>query len=151
MAVFVVDYTLMWFEDQEAENTEDAILNLARQFTALRVTAVTGAGRRLSDALLDFRVQYRELQVRRLQLELANHRLALTWACSDGRGYLAQLRAVLMAYRPGRAVTTPMAFPGPSQIFDEIGVDTHALDDALENDLGVSDRTRRRLIANIPH
>jgi hypothetical protein len=44
-----------------------------------------------------------------------------------------------------------MDFPGPSQIFDEIGVDTHALDDALENDLGVSDRTRRRLIANIPH
>jgi hypothetical protein len=69
---------------------------------------------------------------------------------SEGRLYLAQLRAVLLAYRPGRAVTMPLEFPGTSEIFDGFGVDGGLVDDILENDLGVGDNTRRRLMDDMP-
>jgi hypothetical protein len=65
---------------------------------------------------------------------------------SEGLAYLAQLRGVLLAYRPGSPVTTPLEFPVSSAIFDGRGIDTHLLDDVLENDLGIGDRTRRRLM-----
>jgi hypothetical protein len=144
MAVFVVDCTLMWFEGQEAEATEGAILDLARQFAAIRVTAVTEAGRRLSRPLQSLRVQYRELQVTRMQWQLA-------WALSEGRTYLAQLRAVLMAYRPGGAVTMPLPFPEAAPRLGEISPDMHAVDETLERDLGVGNRDRGRLFARIAH
>jgi hypothetical protein len=143
MAVVVVDCVLMWFEDQEAVATESATLDLARQFAALRVTAATEAGRRLSRPLQNLCVQYRELQVTRMQWQFA-------WALSEGRGYLTQLRAVLLAYEPGRAVTMPPDFPDAAPRLGEIAVDMHAVEGALI-DFGVGDRDRRRLIAFAHH
>jgi hypothetical protein len=51
-----------------------------------------------------------------------------------------------MTYRPRRAVTTPMPFPEASWRFGEISLDMHAVDEVLEEDIGVSDRDRRRLL-----
>jgi hypothetical protein len=138
MAAFIVDLTLMWFEGQVADDTEEDVLDLARQFAALRVTAVTGAGRRLSQPLLHLRLQYRELQVEELQGQLHFTR-------QEGRAYLAQLRAVIMTYRPGPTVTQPLPFPEASWRFGETRPDMHLVDEVLEEDLGVGMEDRNDL------
>jgi hypothetical protein len=47
-AVQVLSLTLMWFEDQEPVNAfdQEGVLDLARQFAALRATAPTAASAR---------------------------------------------------------------------------------------------------------
>jgi hypothetical protein len=139
MAVFIVDLVLTWFEGQVADDFEEDVLDLARQFAALRVTAVTGAGRRLSQPLLQLRLQYRELQVEELRGQLHFTR-------QEGQGYLAQLRAVIMAYRPGPTVTQPLPFPEASWRFGERTYPHMDLvDEVLTDDLGVSMEDRIEL------
>jgi hypothetical protein len=147
MAMRVVECILVWFEEQKAENTEEAISHLARQFAALRATAVTDAGRRLSRRLQNLRVRHLELQVGRMQGEIQMQRVQLLWTASEARTYLAQLRAVLLAYRPGPAVTTPLPMPDASPTLGEHEFpDVAPVEDALEWDLGVREGTRRRLL-----
>jgi hypothetical protein len=149
MARRVLECILAWFEEQEAEDT-DAVLDLARQFAALRVTAVTNAGRRLSRRLPNLRIQYLEARV----VRLTNAR---TWARLEGDGLrldatllAAQLRAVLLTYHPGASVTTPLAIPGALPNLGELRrPDVRAVDRALRVDLGVGDRARRRLLARL--
>jgi hypothetical protein len=149
-AVHVLSLTLMWFEDQVADDNEEDVLNLARQISALRTTADTEAGRRLTPILLLLRLQCRELQVRRMQLDVAAYQAGLNVTLGEGRLYLARLRAVILAYQPGRTVHMPLEFPRASVIFDGIDVDELAVEDVLVHDLGVSDLTRRRLMGHIP-
>jgi hypothetical protein len=131
-AVCLLSLTLMWFEGQVADDNEEDVLDLARQFAALRVTAVTLAGRRLSPLLQQLRLQYRELQVEELQGQLHFMR-------QEGQGYLAQLRAVIMTYRPGPMVTQPLPFPEASWRFGERDYPHMELvDEVLTDDLGLS-------------
>jgi hypothetical protein len=85
------------------------------------------------------------IQVTRMQWQL-NHLIdELVWARSDGRGYMAMLRAVVLAYEPGDDVNVPLDFPDAVPRFGEIDVDMHALEGALIG-LGVAYRARRDLI-----
>jgi hypothetical protein len=151
MAVIVVDQVLMWLGGL-ADDTEGGILNLARQITALRTTAVTAAGRRLGNALRDLRLQYREFQLRRIHWDLLDTQLDLDLALRAGRHYLAQLQAVILPYQPRRCVPLPLAFPGNSAIFDMNGggVDEDLVQEVLENELAVTNLTSRRLMGHIP-
>jgi hypothetical protein len=142
-AVQVLSLTLMWFEDQVADDNMQVVLDLARQISALRTATDTEAGRRLGPILLLLRLQYRELQVMRYEA-------ALALTLGEGRLYLAQLRAVLLSYRPGQTVPIPLAFPRASEIFDGNDIDEDAVEDVLVNDLRVSDLTRSRLMGHIP-
>jgi hypothetical protein len=57
----------------------------------------------------------------------------------EGLGYLAQLRAVVMTYRPGPMVATPLPFPGASFRFGEgRWPDMDLTDEVLIDDLGLS-------------
>jgi hypothetical protein len=134
MAVLAVNLTLTWFEDQTPYNNFDTagILDLARQFAALRVAVPTEAGRRLAPMLMMLRLVYRERQVEELRGQLHFMRL-------EGLGYLAQLRAVIMTYRPGPMVATPLPFPGASFRFGEGRYpDMELTDEVLIDDLGLS-------------
>jgi hypothetical protein len=132
MAVVALNLTLMWFEDQTPDDDEEDVLNLARQFAALRVTAPTEAGRRLGPMLMRLRLQYRELQVEELRGQLHFMR-------QEGRGYLAQLRAVVMTYRPGPMVTQPLPFPEASWRFGERRwPHMDLVDEVLTDELGLS-------------
>ncbi len=134
MAVLAVNITLMWFEDQRPYNNYDVagILDLARQFAALRVAVPTEAGRRLCLTMVRLRLQYRERQVEQLQGDLHFMR-------QEGLGYLAQLRAVVMTYHPGPMVTTPLQFPEASFRFGEGRYpDMDLTDEVLIDDLGLS-------------
>jgi hypothetical protein len=135
----------MWFEDQEPAATESAVLDLSRQFAALRVTTVTEAGRRLSRHLQRFRIQHRELQVRWLQWRVNYLTDELISARVDGRRYLAMLRAVVIAYEPGDDVTAPLDFPGPAPGLAETTVNMESLNLALTV-LGVGRRARSDLV-----
>jgi hypothetical protein len=134
MAIVAVSLTLMWFEEQAPDDDFDAagILDLASQFAALRVALPTEAGRRLAPMMLRLRLQYRELQVQELSGQLHFMR-------QEGLGYLAQLRAVVMTYRPGPMVATPLPFPGASFRFGEGRYpDMDLTDEVLIDDLGLS-------------
>jgi hypothetical protein len=145
MAAFVVNHVLMWFEDQEPEATESAVMDLARQFAALRVTTVTEAGRRLSRRLQNFRIQHLELQVRWLHWRVNHAADEVVSARIEGRRHMAMLRAMVLAYEPGDDVTAPLDFPGPAPRFGEFTVDMHSVNRALM-DLGVGRRARSDLL-----
>ena len=132
MAVVALNLTLMWFEDQTPDNEEADVLDLARQFAALRVAVPTEAGRRLGPMMMRLRLQYREWQVEELRGQLHFMR-------QEGLGYLAQLRAVVMTYRPGPMVATPLPFPGASFRFGEgRWPDMDLTDEVLIDELGLS-------------
>jgi hypothetical protein len=138
MAARILECILAWYEEQTAVGE---VLALARQLARLRATAVTEAGRRLSRRLQDLRVRHLELQVGRLREENVEQRRlhidARTLACT----YLAQLRAVIVAYQPGTSVRRPLRIPERARGLGEREVDIQAVDDVLR-DLGVDDRAR---------
>jgi hypothetical protein len=157
MAVRAMDCVLLWFEVQE-HTTEEGVADLARQMVALSLVAITDVGRnpRFGCRLHALRIQYLDMRANRLQRENRALRtnafllnLDVAQLRSEGRFFLSQLRAVLLAYRPGAAVTTPLAIPLASAVLGEIGADGHAVDEALEVDLG-DRRTRNRLLARLP-
>ena len=156
MSVTVVDQTLMWLGGL-ADDTEDGVLNLARQIAALRTTAVTAVGRRSGRTLRELRLQHRELklarrelELRQIQWELLETQNDLTLARDAGSRYLAQLRAVLLSYSPSPNVHVPLAFPRASLIFDGYAIDEDAVEAVLVNNLRISNTTSSRLTDRIP-
>ena len=138
MAARILECILAWYEEQTADGE---VLDLARQLARLRATAVTEAGRRLSRRLQDLRVRHLELQVARLREENVEQRQLHADARWSARTYLAQLRAVLLAYRPGTSVRRPLRIPDRARGLGERAVDIQAVDDVWR-DLGVDDRAR---------
>jgi hypothetical protein len=175
MAVTVVTQTLMWLgglaDDEDgilalarqlpwlstrAYDMENGVLIMARQIAALRATAVTAMGRRSGHALRELRLQHRELrlarrerELERIHWELLGTQSDLHLALGEGARYLAQLRAVLLAYHPLH-VHIPMAFPGASTIFEGGAIDRVAVENVLDLELHATDIARARLMGHIP-
>jgi hypothetical protein len=144
MAARILECMLAWYEEQTADGE---VLDMARQLARLRATAVTEAGRRLSRRLLDLRVRHLELQVARLTEDNVEQRRLHADARTAARTFLAQLRAVLVAYRPGNSVRRPLRIPDRARALER-AVDIQAVVDVL-SDLGVDDRARGTFRADL--